>query len=259
MSVVPVFSEGFFLKVLLAGVFFGLCSIFLIEVLEWSDRLSKRINVWAPLKGIIGGTALVVLAYVFSTRYLGLGLDTVELSLRGADTDWYAFLLKPLFTGITLGFGGSGGIVTPIFFVGSTAGATFAHIMNLNVATFAAIGLVSVLAGAANTPIAASIMAIELFGPVIAPYATISCVVSFLMTGHRSVYPSQVLSISKSPSLQIELGKEMEEIQTTLNLRPKGFITRILWIIKKIEMTVSNIQGSSASSERKDDNTNASK
>ncbi len=59
--------------------------------------------------------------------------------------DWYAFLLKPLFTSITLSFGGSGGIVTPIFFVGSTAGVTFAHLLNLNVATFAAIGLVSVL------------------------------------------------------------------------------------------------------------------
>ena len=198
------------------------------------------------------------MTYLFSNRYLGLGLDTVELTLRGADTDWYAFLVKPIFTGITLGFGGSGGIVTPIFFVGSTAGAAFAHLMNLNVATFAAIGLVSVLAGAANTPIAASIMAIELFGPVIAPYATISCVVSFLMTGHRSVYPSQVLSISKSPSLKIELGREMEEIQTTLNLRPKGFITRVLWLIKRIETTVNRIQGGSASSDSKDDNAHKS-
>jgi hypothetical protein len=117
---------------------------------------------------------------------------------------------------------------------------------------------VSVLAGAANTPIAASIMAIELFGPVIAPYATISCVVSFLMTGHRSVYPSQVLSISKSPSLKIELGREMEEIQTTLNLRPKGFITRVLWLIKRIETTVNRIQGGSASSDSKDDNAHKS-
>ncbi len=98
------------------------------------------------------------------------------------------------------------------------------------------------LAGSANTPIAASIMAIELFGPPIAPYATVACVVSFLITGHRSVYPSQVLSISKSPSLQVELGKEIEEIKTTLNFREKGFIGRTLWLIKRIEDTVSRIQ-----------------
>jgi H+/Cl- antiporter ClcA len=248
VSVVPVFTEGFLIKVLLAGLFFGACSIFLIEALKWGEKLANRIRIWTPFKGIVGGMLLIGLTYLFSNRYLGLGLDTVEASLKGNDTDWYAFLLKPLFTSITLSFGGSGGIVTPIFFIGSTAGVAYAHLLNLNVPTFAAIGLVSVLAGAANTPIAASIMAIELFGPAIGPYATLACVVSFLITGHRSVYPSQVLSISKSPSLHVELGKEIEEIQSTLILRPKGFISRVLWLIKKIEDTVDRIQHGGTSS-----------
>lgn len=248
ISVMPVFTEGFLIKVLFSGLFFGICSIFLIEVLKWGEKLSNRIHFWTPLKGIMGGAVLVALTYLFSNRYLGLGLETVESSLRGNQTDWYAFLLKPLFTSLTLNFGGSGGIITPIFFVGSTAGVTFAHFLNLDASTFAAIGLVSVLAGAANTPIAASIMAIELFGPAIAPYATLACVVSFLITGHRSVYPSQVLSISKSPSLQVELGREIEEIRTTLNLRKKGFISRFFNLIKKIEDTVSRIQRGSTSS-----------
>ncbi len=86
VSVVPVFSELFMIKVLLSGLFFGLCSIFLIEVLKWGEKLSKRIRVWIPLKGVIGGAILVALAYLFSTRYLGLGLDTVESSLRGNGT-----------------------------------------------------------------------------------------------------------------------------------------------------------------------------
>lgn len=253
VSVLPVFSEAFLVKVLLSGLFFGICSIFLIEVLKYGEKLSKRIRLWLPLKGIIGGATLVALTYIFSKRYLGLGLDTVESSLHGNTTDWYAFLVKPLFTSLTLSFGGSGGIVTPIFFVGSTAGVTFAHLLNLNTATFAAIGLVSVLAGAANTPIAASIMAGELFGPAIAPYATLACVVSFLITGHRSVYPSQVLSISKSPSLNVELGREIEEIQTTLNPRKKGFISRFFRLIKRIEDTVNRIQESTASTNVSED------
>jgi H+/Cl- antiporter ClcA len=255
VSVVPVFTELFVLKVLLAGLFFGICSIFLIEVLKWGERLSRRIHFWAPLKGVIGGTVLVALTYLFSNRYLGLGLETVESSLRGNGTDWYAFLVKPLFTSLTLSFGGSGGIVTPIFFVGSTAGVTFAHLLHLDAATFAAIGLVAVLAGAANTPIAASIMSVELFGPAIAPYATLASVVSFLITGHRSVYPSQVLSISKSPSLQVELGKEIEEIQTTLNLRKRGFISRIFRLIKRLEETVNRIQRGTNSSNSTDNDT----
>src|ERR1051326_1097595 len=244
VSVLPVFSEAFLIKVLLSGLFFGACSIFLIEILKWGEKLSRRVQVWIPLKGIIGGLVLIVLTYIFSDRYLGLGLGSVESCLRGEATDWYAFLVKPIFTGLTLSFGGSGGIVTPIFFVGSTAGATFAHLLNLNTATFAAIGLVSVLAGAANTPIAASIMSVELFGPAIAPYATVACVVSFLITGHRSVYPSQILSISKSPSLQVELGREIEEIQTTFNPRKRGFIGKTLRLLKRVEVTVTKIQGS---------------
>ena len=253
MSVVPVFSEGFLLKVLLAGLFFGACSILLIEALKWGEKLADRMRIWTPFKGIVGGMLLIVLTYVFSNRYLGLGLDTVESSLKGNATDWYAFLLKPLFTSITLSFGGSGGIVTPIFFIGSTAGVVYAQLLNVNVPTFAAIGLVSVLAGAANTPIAASIMAIELFGQAIGPYATLACVVSFLITGHRSVYPSQVLSISKSPSLHVELGREIEEIESTLILRPKGFIGRVLWLVKKIEDTVGRIQQSDNLSSVEDD------
>ena len=257
VTVAPVFSEAFLIKVMLAGLFFGASSIFLIETLKWGEKLSHRIKIWAPLKGIVGGTSLVLLTLMFSTQYLGLGLRTVEACLRGNDTDWYTFLVKPIFTSLTLSFGGSGGIVTPIFFVGAASGITFAHLLGLNAATFAAIGLVSVLAGAANTPIAASIMAVELFGPAIAPYATLSCVVSFLITGHRSVYPSQVLSISKSPSLRVELGNEIENIQTTLNLREKGFVSRGLGFIKRIEELVDRIQRATFTANGKGDNSSS--
>ena len=220
-------------------------------MLKFGDRLSERIKIWAPLKGLIGGTVLVGLTYIFSTRYLGLGLVTVEASLRGQAPEWYAFLVKPLFTSITLSFGGSGGIVTPIFFTGTAAGTFFANITGLNVATFAAIGFVAVLSGSANTPIAASIMAVELFGPSVAPYATVACVISFLMTGHRSVYPSQVLSISKSPSLQVELGKELEAVQTTYLPKNTGVIHRILVFVKGIEDIVNRIQGGIESSRKR--------
>jgi H+/Cl- antiporter ClcA len=172
---------------------------------------------------------------VFSTRYLGLGLTTVEACLGGQAVPWSAFLLKPLFTSLTLNFGGSGGIVTPIFFVGATSGSFFANVMHLDPATFAAMGMVGVLAGAANTPIAASILAMELFGPAIAPYATVTCVISFLMTGHRSVYPSQVLSVKKSESIRVELGKEIEQIEASFAPRAKGLTTRMLTLLRALE------------------------
>ncbi len=223
---VPVFSETFFLKVLAAGIFFGLCALILVEMLKLGERLARAIRIWAPWKGVLGGLALVGLTFVFSPRYLGLGLNTIENAIAGTPVPGYAFLVKTLFTSITLTFGGSGGIVTPIFFIGATAGSFFGVLTGLDPGTFAAIGLVSVLAGAANAPLAAAIMALELFGPELAPYAAGACIVSFLMTGHRSVYPSQILSFRKSPSLAVELGEQMEHLHPQFRPRKRGIIVR---------------------------------
>jgi H+/Cl- antiporter ClcA len=228
LKFVPVFSEAFFLKVVLAGIFFGLCAFMLIEMLKWSEKISAKLRIWAPLKGALGGVLLIILALVVSAQYLGLGLNLIEASLRGESIIWYAFLMKMLFTSITLSFGGSGGIVTPIFFIGATAGSVSAQILGLDLATFSAIGMVSLLAGAANAPIAASILSVELFGPAIAPYAAVACVISFLMTGHRSVYPSQILAVKKSASIQVELGKEMDEVTAEIRPRRKT-LARGIW------------------------------
>ncbi|MDE2026563.1 MAG: voltage-gated chloride channel, partial [Patescibacteria group bacterium] len=97
-----------------------------------------------------------------------------------------------------------------------------------------AIGLTGLLAGAANTPIAASIMAIELFGPQIAPYAAIVAVVSYLMTGHRSVYPSQILSVKKSRYVDVEVGKEIQGIQAIYNINHKNLVNVAVTVFKKI-------------------------
>jgi len=240
LNFTPVFSNIFFLKVVIAGIFFGLCSFFLIEMLKLSEYCSTKLRIWKPLKGIVGGLAIISLALIFSKQFLGLGLDTIQSVLSGEKVVWYAFILKTIFTSITLGFGGSGGIVTPIFFIGSTAGALFATVLSLDIATFSAIGLVSLLAGAANTPIAASIMAVELFGPKVAPYATIACVISYLMTGHRSVYPSQVLAVKKSPSIQVETGREMEGLAALVQPRSKSLIGLFLRIEKILQMRRRN-------------------
>lgn len=211
IELMPAFGKTIFVEVILSGVFFGLCAFFLIEMLSLGRYLASRIKLKEWLKTVMGGLLLIAITLLFSDKYLGLGINTIESSLGGATVPWYAFILKTITTSITLNFGGSGGIVTPIFFIGATAGSIFAKIFSLNTILFASIGLVAVLAGAANTPIAASIMAIELFGPQIAPYAAIACVISFFITGHRSVYPSQVLGIRKSRYLNVKLGQEVEK------------------------------------------------
>ena len=224
VTFVPVFSDAFFIKMVIAGILFGFCSFILIESLSLGKKVSSMIPLTKPVKAVVGGVALVFLTFIFSKEYLGLGLETMERALAGGEVPYMAFLLKCLFTTITLNFGGSGGIVTPIFFVGATAGSVFSKLLNVDPAMLAAIGLVSLLAGSANTPIAASIMAVELFGPQVAPYASIACVISFVIAGHRSVYPSQVLSIKKSSSINVELGAELDKLKPSFQQREKSLI-----------------------------------
>jgi H+/Cl- antiporter ClcA len=236
LKFVPVFSSLFFMKVCAAGIFFGFCSLLLIETLRLFERVNHHVKIWSPLQGILGGSLLVILSLIFSTRYLGLGLDTITHAIAGGTVPGGAFVLKILFTAITLSFGGSGGIITPIFFIGAAAGNVFGSVLGLDVSVFSAIGMISLLAGAANTPISASIMAIELFGPAIGPYAAVACVISFLMTGHRSVYPSQVLSLTKSSSLIVEHGREMKDIgNVAYQPRPKSVSEMLMKGLKKIK------------------------
>jgi H+/Cl- antiporter ClcA len=228
IELVPGFSEGFFIQVVIGAVFFGLCSLLLIESLRFAESTSSKIKVWEPFKGLIGGGILIVLALITSTKYLGLGLETIEHALMGGEVLPYDFIFKIVFTCITLAFCGSGGMVTPIFFIGVTAGSLYGMLFGYDPSIFAAIGMVSLLACAANTPISSSIIAIELFGPQLAPYAAVSCIVSYLMTGHRSVYPSQILASTKSPSILIEKGLEMDKLHA-IRIRPRPHsITDIL-------------------------------
>jgi len=236
------FDPLFFLKVVAAGIFFGLVAILFIEVMKWTGSISEKITIWPPLKGLIGGTLLVGIALTFSPDYLNLGLPMIDKALLGEHIIWYAFIIKIIATAITLSFGGSGGVLTPLFFVGATSGTFIASVFNMDSASFAAIGMVSLLAGAANTPISASILAVELFGPSVAPYATICCVVCFLMTGYRSVFPSQVISTNKAPSVVVKSGSDMDCIEPQIDYHTKRNIASGRSVAKRIKRRLRHIR-----------------
>lgn len=239
----PTLSEAFILKIVLAGLFFGLCSVMLIDVMKAGEKIVERIRLSPWLRGLIGGTILIGLTLLFSRPFLGSGMETIQAALGGQKILFYAFFLKAVFTSITLNFGGSGGMVMPILFVGATAGSLFGELLGLDRATFAAVGFVSLLAGTANTPIAASIMAVEFFGGAIAPYAAISCVVSFLMTGHRSVFPTQILSVKKSASVDVEIGHDLNHIHASFRLRDKSLMGLLLKISEKLSRLIRKGRG----------------
>ena len=218
------------LTVVVAGIFFGFVSDIVVTSVSFMARVIKKIPLHPLWIAFLGGVILILLAMVIGIQYLGLGMGTIKevlgpFPVMGDNVPWYAFLAKTLFTSITLGVGGSGGIITPLFYIGATSGHLFGQVVGGDhVAMFAALGFVSVLAGSTNTPIAATIMAVELFGIDIAHYAALSVVISFLITGHRSVYSSQILAMSKSGILNIKVGDEVEKTNIELDDREIGKI-----------------------------------
>lgn len=232
---VPEMNGWGFIQIIMMGLWCGLIALLLIETMNFSHKAFDRLGWHWTFRAILGGSLVAAIGGFVSPNYLGLGVATIESGFKGEIIPAGAFFWKSLATSITLGSGGSGGVVTPIFFVGTAAGNLFAQLINEpNIATFSAIGMVALLAGAANTPIAASIMAMELFGPQIASHAGIACMVSFLIAGYRSIYPSQVLGAQKSRSLTAPTGNAIGELYCpTVLPRDKSLLGLMMRIIRR--------------------------
>ncbi|MFN8011869.1 MAG: chloride channel protein [Holophagaceae bacterium] len=207
---------------LLAGVAFGLIALLLIECMRGLDRLLQPFSGHPYRVAVAGGLFLAGLYALAGDRYAGLGTETIEGTLVGTmQVASAAFALKIVATSVTLETGGSGGIVTPIFFVGVTSGAALSRLLGLPQPLLAAFGFVALLAASANTPIAAAVMGIELLPRTEGIYAALAAGTAFLIVGHRSVYASQKLGFSKSAGLDVRLGGPIGEVQRT-GLRPKA-------------------------------------
>lgn len=226
-------------KVVFAGLFFGFISYIVIATVSFMANFIKKIDQNIYLKAFVAGIIMVGLTLIFGEQYLGLGLDTIENTLNpnlasSNDIHWYTFILKTLFTSLTLGSGGSGGIITPIFYIGATSGHTLGTIIAPEYITlFCALGFISLLSATTNTPIASTIMAVELFGIDMAHYAALSAVISFLISGHRSVFASQILGMRKSEMLSIKMGEEIENTNMELEDKEKSKIEEIKAKLKR--------------------------
>lgn len=195
-----------FFYLILFGIFLGFLAMLFIRILNTIENFIHKINIYKPYKGILGGLIIILIVYLTGSKdYIGLGSEVINKSISGEAVGGLSFIFKMFTTSITLGSGGSGGILTPILYIGATAGNTWGQIVNENIALFSAIGMVAFLSACTNTPIAAIIIAMELFDIQIGAYASIPCVVSYLMVGHKSVYPTQVLVINKSPLIDLEM------------------------------------------------------
>jgi H+/Cl- antiporter ClcA len=162
---------------------------------HWLERRIVRL----PLRMAVGGITVVAMwKLIGSSDYLGLGVPTILRAFADPSLPPYAFAAKLVFTAVTLSSGFLGGEVTPLFFIGATLGAVLGRLLGIPAALAAGVGLAGVFAAAANTPISLSVMAVELLGANVMPHVVIVCVVAYLLTGHRGIYPSQRLTRFKA-------------------------------------------------------------
>lgn len=165
-----------------------------IELTHFIKQRGERLVPRLPLRMFVGGLAVVGLwRLVGTSEYLGLGVPTIVRAFEDPDLPVYAFALKLLFTAVTLGAGFLGGEVTPLFFVGAALGSVLARLMGIPLELGAGVGLAAVFAASSNTPLALSIMAVELLGAPLFPHVAIVSALAYVLSGHRSIYPSQRL------------------------------------------------------------------
>ncbi|WP_227461539.1 voltage-gated chloride channel family protein [Cupriavidus pauculus] len=183
--------------VVIAGIVFGLAGMTFSELTHRLSRALKKRIPFGPLRPFLGGCVVAAAAMALGTdKYLGLGIPTIvdafHNPLPACD-----FAGKIAFTVVTLASGFKGGEVTPLFYIGAALGNALGYVLPLPFPLLAGLGFVAVFAGAANTPIASTIMAIELFGPEVGTFAGIACVVSYLFSGHTGIYHAQRVGQAK--------------------------------------------------------------
>ncbi|WP_317195084.1 voltage-gated chloride channel family protein [Algoriphagus oliviformis] len=190
---VPVHSLANLAWVIPAGIAFGLSARLFAETGHAVSAVFKKALAYPPLRPFVGGVIIALLVYFSgTTTYIGLGVPRIVEAFE-TPLPWYDWLAKTGLTGLTLGSGFKGGEVTPLFFTGATLGNALSAWIPLPLALLAGMGFVGVFSGATNTPLACTVMGMELFGYEAGVFLGIACLVAYFFSGRGSIYASQNL------------------------------------------------------------------
>jgi H+/Cl- antiporter ClcA len=208
---IPPLSAWGLTAALIAGGVFGVVGMLFADGTHGLSTLMKKHMPYAPLRPLVGGIFIASALWFFGAwRFAGLGIPVIVESFEHQLMPW-DFLGKMAFTIAALGSGFKGGEVTPLFYIGATLGNAMAPFLNMPFALMAALGFVGVFAGAANTPLACTLLAIELFGVDIGVYALVSCVISYLFSGHTGIYKAQ--RVGQAKHRHVPEGMKLGEVQ----------------------------------------------
>ena len=197
IPIVPELTIGGILTSVVVGGIFGLTArLFATLTHQMAAYFQAKIS-YPPFRPMTGGILVAIAIQVLgTTKYIGLGIPTIVSAFNTQLPPW-DFAAKIALTALSLGAGFKGGEVTPLFYIGATLGNAIAPLTILPTPLLAGMGFVGVLAGAANTPLTSTLMAIELFGVPTAGYAGIACITSYLCSGNVGIYRAQRLGTGK--------------------------------------------------------------
>ncbi len=183
--------------VMVVGILCGLVANLFIATSHGVVLFVSRIVAYPPCRPVLGGTIVIVLVGLLgTTKYIGLGIPVIESAFE-QPIEPYAFAIKILLTALTLGSGFKGGEVTPLFFIGATLGNALVWVIPLPLELLVGLGFVAVFAAATNTPLACTLMGLELFGHQAGLHLGLACVTAYMFSGHRGIYTEQVIGSPK--------------------------------------------------------------
>ncbi|RSL29535.1 voltage-gated chloride channel protein [Salibacterium salarium] len=214
IQTVPQISISTFVIVILLSVIFSLISVLYCQLRHGIEKFSEKLFKKNHMKrAFFGGIIIVVLTLIVDSQdYNGRGLEMLEQSFK-EEVPPFAFLAKLVFTAVTLGSGFVGGEAIPLFFIGATLGNTLHTFIDLPMSFLAALGLIAAFCGGANTPIAAFLLAMEMFDGKGLEYFFVACLVSYLFSGHHGLWPSQKIYEPKSRLYNIPPAETIENVE----------------------------------------------
>ncbi len=195
--IIQAFSVESAIKVVILASLCAIVSIVFCVAIKKSEHYAEKFLSNSYLKAFVGGLIIVVLTFLLNTSdYNGAGMDIITRAIHG-NARPEAFILKIIFTVITISAGFKGGEIVPTFFIGSTFGCVMAPVLGLDASFGAAIGFVALFCGMVNCPIASIMLALEVFGVESILLFALACGVSFMLSGNFSLYDSQRIVFSK--------------------------------------------------------------
>ena len=194
-------------QVLLLAVLVGLLGILMCWLFHEAEHFAahKLPNPWVRIA--LGGALIAAMTLLVGDhRYNGAGMDMALKAVAG-EADWYDFIMKLIFTAVTLSAGFKGGEIVPTFCIGATFGCLFGSLVGLEPGVAAALSLVGLFCCATNSPFASIMLSIEMFGSTNTYLFAFVCVIAYVISGNWSLYGSQIIEFSKSRMVRRNLDK----------------------------------------------------